>query len=89
MSQLQPATVQTIEPESVISYTLTNDTGRLKKTSVVSLTNANPIDVLGDRVRIHGDRIAIGKFYPFTYRGKRYLFCKPTKNKSEVYLVKG
>ena len=88
MQELLQTTTQIIEPESTISYILTNDTGRLENTSTVSTTNESPIVVLEDRIRIRGDRISVNKYYPFVYKGKRYLFHKPTNGVSEVYLVK-
>jgi hypothetical protein len=86
MSQIQVSDI-IIEAETEVSYKFTNNTAQHGRTSIVSV-GGDPIEILGDIIRIHGELIRINKYYPFVYKGKKYLLYKPSNNETEIYEIK-
>jgi hypothetical protein len=84
MSQV---TINNLEPETQVSYNITNNTAESIQSNSASLPSS-PILILQDRVRIFGELITTNVYYPFEYKGKKYLLYRPKKNVTEIYNIR-
>lgn len=48
----------------------------------------NPIVVKDNEIKIYGDSIQLNRYYPFEYKGKKYLLYRPFKQTTEIYQIK-
>lgn len=77
--------VSDIAPALIVSYKVTTHTSKPASSTIKSLVY--PVDVLQDRVRIYGELMALNTYYPFQYKGKKYLALRPKEKVTEVYKV--
>lgn len=77
-----------IEPDSEVSITRTSDTSITGDSASVYFPD-NPIVTQGDKVTIFGEMVVLNRYYPFVYKGKKYLLFRPKKNTTEIYKVTG
>jgi hypothetical protein len=89
MDQVQIS--RSITKIEVPSYTYnhifeTNTSGSINQTIVQ--VKDNPISVEGDTINISGEYIQNSRYYPFEYKGKKFLLYRPSKKVTEIYKVK-
>lgn len=81
------AHVTQIEPALEARFSLTTDTASTKQFSL-QIPSYPVVIEDGRKIHIYGSIVAIGRFYPFKFKGNEYLLHRPKEGTLDLYEVK-
>lgn len=86
MEQVQVSTK--IETPSYTYNGVFESNTSISNNQTIIQVNDNPISIEGDTIKISGKNVQTNHYYPFEYKGKKFLLYRPSKSVTEIYEVK-
>jgi hypothetical protein len=88
MAQVQITSANIENPSYRYSNVFESNTSVDDSQTIMVEIKDNPISIVGDKITILGQYVQDNRYYPFEYKGKKFLLYRPSKDVTEIYKVK-